>query len=221
MKKICWNDKEVCPEEMLKASRGVYWAVLEKNQDHFPILKKLLSKAFADCSDVPINIADVGCGAGDLGRVIVRETDWRDHFLTYEGFDLSHIIEKVSKVANPNNKYENFDAYDPAQDFSFLNKYQVVVMNAFIDVLERSVEVLRKVLLNAGDYVILHRQTFDENGKTRTTEHSSYGSISYQSIINKKEFEDLLLETGFEVVLWEVVFPGVNSHDSLLLKKKK
>ena len=150
----CWYDSNECPEYMILGAQGKFWPVLEKSS-HFPVLKSLLEQIPEEC----ITLVDVGCGAAELSRVV-------DRFF-YVGADLENIIEKVARKMYPHRKYVSFDIYGGPEEAKFVSDYDVVVMNAFIDVLQYPLVGLKNILTNAQNYVILHRQEFDSSGMTR------------------------------------------------------
>jgi SAM-dependent methyltransferase len=202
----CWYDTEECPQHMILGAQGKLWPVLEKSS-HFPMLKTLLEEIPEECT----TLLDIGCGAADLSRLI--------NGLFYVGADLEHIIETVARKVHPHGNYISFDVYGDPKDCTFVGDYDVVVMNAFIDVLQYPLIGLKNILTNAKNYVILHRQEFDSDGMTRIERNSSYGNgTTYQSIINEQEFDVLLQELNFKVIKEVCVF---KTAKSLLLFKEK
>tara|TARA_R110000824_G_scaffold43928_6_gene128224 strand:- start:20422 stop:21048 length:627 start_codon:yes stop_codon:yes gene_type:complete len=204
-KSTCWYDVKKCPEQMILGAKGELWPVL-KNSDHFPRLKDLIKTTSKDCT----TLLDLGCGAAELSRL------FPEYF--YVGADLKQILENVSMKMNPGKNYIDFDIYNN-ETCSFINEYDIVVMNALIDVLEHPLFGLKNVLSNSQKYVIIHRQEFDEEGKTRIVKNPAYGSLTYHSIINLKEFEELLEEYDFSIV--KEVNTLFDNSKSILLKKGK
>ena len=141
--KTAWYDEDILPSDM--AIKSVEWE-LDKS-DHFVYLKE----AFDMCREYK-SIADLGCGAGNVGKVFSD--------MDYVGYDLDHIIEKVSKKVNPELSYISFDAYDT--DFEFCKNYDVVLSNSFITELKYCGNILYDILDRCNKYVILHRQGFSE-----------------------------------------------------------
>ena len=202
----CWYDLDECPQYMILGAQGKLWPVLEKSS-HFPMLKALLEQIPEEC----ITLIDVGCGAAELSRLV--------NGLFYVGADLENIIENVARKMHPHSNYVSFDIYGGPEECKFIEDYDVVVMNAFIDVLQYPITGLRNILTNAQNYVILHRQEFDSTGVTRIERNPSYGSgMTYQSIINQKEFDGVLQELDFKVIKEVCVFKTAKSI--LLLKEK-
>ncbi len=185
-KTTCWYNNTTTPSEMIRGAKGELWPVLE-NSDHFPVLHDLMMSS-ANSSSM---ILDIGCGAAELSRV------YKMGF--YTGVDLPHIIDNVARKMHPQNNYISFDVYDLSSDDSFISEYDVIVMNAFIDVLEKPVLALERILSKAKGKVILHRQTWHDDKPTHLSKHSSYGGVSYQSIINRMEAVDLFNKNGFKI----------------------
>tara|TARA_R110002020_G_scaffold78506_5_gene197424 strand:- start:135 stop:773 length:639 start_codon:yes stop_codon:yes gene_type:complete len=205
----CWYEDERGPEQMLLGAKGALWPVLEKS-DHFPVLSELITIAQRDS----FTLLDIGCGAAEVSRV------YKNFY--YTGVDLPNIIKEVAMKMHPHNSYISFDIYDENQDTSFIAEYDLIVMNAFIDVLERPVYGLEKVLTKASKYVLIHRQTYHDEKETYLSKHPSYGGTSYQSIINRNVFEDLLKKYSFENVkeLRLDYNPEIGYTSSILLRRK-
>jgi hypothetical protein len=185
-KDTCWYDSAKVPEQMLLGAKGVLWPVLEKS-DHFPVLDSLISEA----KEGAFTLLDLGCGAADLSRLYPN--------FYYTGADLPNIIKEVSMKMHPQNSYIPFDIYEDSPEF--IKDYDVIVMNAFIDVLEKPTLCLSKILTFSPKYVILHRQAFSDKRETHLYRYPSYGGVdSYQSVINRDEFSKLLEEREFEIV---------------------
>lgn len=181
MEKTAWYNNDVLPIEMVKSAMGLTgWSRLE-NSTHFPYLNDLIKKCDFK------NIADIGCGAGEIGRVY-SEFD-------YSGFDLPHIIENVSKKVNPNLKYFEFDAYD--FDYSIFKNYDMLLCNSFLSELPEPIQVIKKILINTKKYLIIHRQYFSNNSEIN--EYNTYGNLkTVRSFISENEFKNLLV--GHEIL---------------------
>jgi len=207
-KDTCWYDSKRVPEQMLLGARGVLWPVLEKS-DHFPVLNNLMSFVPSDV----FTLLDIGCGAAEISRI------YPNYY--YTGADLTHIVKEVAMKMHPQNSYVPFDIYE--NDCLFIKDYDLVVMNAFIDVLEKPVIGLTKVLTNAPKYVLMHRQTFNDEKETHLYKYPSYGGVdSYQSVINRKEFLDLQSKTEFEIVQeLKIDYNPEKGYTSSILMRKK
>jgi hypothetical protein len=196
----CWYNDDVCPEQMIQGAKGLIWPVLEKS-DHFPILDSLIQIINDDCT----SLLDIGCGAAEISRI------YPQYF--YVGADLKNIIQNVSTRVHPEKRYVVFDIYN--DECEFISDYDIIVMNAFIDVLEFPIFGLETVLKHANRYVVLHRQEVDSQ-QTRIIKNPSYGGVSYHSIINKISFDYILNKHSFEIVKQLPVF---NNSKSYLLRK--
>jgi len=177
MKKTAWYNTDILPNEMVRGAMGLNgWGRLE-NAAHFPYLNNLINKCNCD------NIADIGCGAGEVGRVYSK--------LNYSGFDLPHIIEDVAKKVNPNLEYFEFDAY--SFDYTFFKKYDILLCNSFLSELPEPIPVLSQILKNTKKYLIIHRQYCSKEGKIN--EYNTYGNLTtVRSFISEEEFKNLLSE---------------------------
>jgi hypothetical protein len=170
-----WFNHDILPNEMvLGAIGGKGWPKLE-HSEHFKIIDEIIS------SVNPKNIADIGCGAGEVGRIYSK--------VGYTGFDLPHIIEKVSKVVNPSLSYKTFDAYN--FDYSEFKKYDILICNGFISELTKPFEVINNLLKNTERYLLIHRQYF--SNKTEIVEYQTYGNLKTpRCYIDINEFKNML-----------------------------
>lgn len=196
--KTAWYNNDVLPLEMVRGAMGLNgWNRLE-NSGHFENLDTLIKK----CEG--INIADIGCGAGEVGRVYQN--------LNYSGFDLPHIIENVSKKVNPSLTYFEFDAYK--SDYSIFKTYDILLCNSFLSELYDPISVLRELLKNTKNYLIIHRQYF--SNETKTHEYSTYGDLkTIRSFISEKEFNEILIN---HIIIHEI---DSEFGKSILIKKNK
>ena len=206
-KTTCWYDNDKAPKQMIRGARGELWPTLE-NSAHFPILEQLINAMLKQCSSC-ISLVEVGCGAAEFQRVFTN--------FFYTGADLPNVIDNVAKIVNPIGRYIKFDLYK--NEMKFLNDFDSVLMNAFIDVLEYPIFGFEKVLNNSNSYVLLHRQTLTRE-KTHTIINDSYGGKTYKSLINFQEFMNVLTEKGFTIVE-EIRFPFEPNTFSFLLRKVK
>lgn len=199
-KETAWYNESDLPNDMAHCASGSKegWNLLEYTS-HFPQMKKLID--LTGCK----KMADLGCGAGEVGRVLKDEFE-------YVGFDLPHIVEKVSKKINPELNFVHFDAYD--DDFSFLSEFDLILCNGFISELVQPLEVLNKILSNSKKYVIIHRQyILDE---TKLDEYTTYANLkTIRSIIGNQDFNQLLNKNKFE----KVVDRNFEWGKTILLKK--
>jgi hypothetical protein len=195
--KTAWYDDNELPNDMvLGAIGGKGWAKLE-HSEHFKILDEVIS------SVKPKNIADIGCGAAELGRLY--------NSISYTGFDLPHIIEKVSKVVNPSLSYKTFDAYD--FDYSEFKNYDILICNGFISELTKPFEVIAKLLENTERYLLIHRQYF--SNKSEIVEYQTYANLKTTSY--HLDFDEL------KNMLKNHTIKSHSSHvwgDTILIEKK-
>jgi len=154
---------------------------------------------------------DIGCGSANANVL----------FKNYTGLDLPYIIDNLSKKTNPELNYIRCNA--ETDYINFLIYYDVVLLNAFIDIMKYPLKMLDKILKYAKNYVIIHRQEITEHGDTKAILNQSYGGHTWHSIINRKDFDNLIKKHNFEILKevnlgfdnWE------NSGSSFLLKKAK
>jgi hypothetical protein len=198
--KTAWFDDEILPDAMLTAQ----FKKLEESE-HFNSLSSCFSK-IENCR----SIIDLGCGAAEIGRVFCQ--------FDYTGADLPHIIDKVSKIKNPKNNYIKFDV--EKDSLEFLKKYDVVVMNSFISEIPNWYLALSKVLLNAGGYIILHRQSVT-NDKTSLFEYNTYGDLkTINNVINYKDLNNLFEMNSFEKIFETKSFDTSDEKMTFLFRKK-
>ena len=195
-KKTAWYNEDILPIEMVRGATGENgWSRLE-DTEHFKVLNDFISDLNV------IKMADIGCGAGELGRVLSN--------IDYVGFDLPHIIDKVSKIVNPNLKYNCFNA--DTFDYSELKKYNLIVCNSFISELNNPIEILNKLIENTNEYLLIHRQFFSD--ETNFSEYNTYGNlVTIRTHIGFNEFMELL--TNHKII------NHVNNvwGDTILIKK--
>lgn len=158
------------------------WKKLEESS-HFKYLNELI--LMTGCK----SICDIGCGGGELGRV------YKDY--QYNGYDLPHIIEKVSKVCNPQLNYHHYDANNFTHNL--FQQYELLVCNSFISELTNPLEILTQLLKNTSKYLIIHRQKI--GNKTEIIQYTTYANLlTSQSIIGVEDFKQVLKETNTRVV---------------------
>ena len=198
--KACWYDKENLPQQMLDGASGKLWAPLDKS-DHWPMLKYFIDscKLNYECK----TLLDVGCGAAALSEHID---------LQYTGCDLPHIIDTVAKVRNPDNDYIKFDINQP--DLSFMNSHDVIVMNAFIDVLEQPMVAMDRILSVASKFVICHRQKIGD--VTSVEKVKSYSGFSYGTTLGTQDLRECLKRHSFASI---ATYPTIGNYYSFLLVK--
>jgi len=193
-KRTAWYDNTVLPKAMVEAAirgkkdifdiDGKRVMVPAARKTHPYLVLDSFIKSINNC----VTIADVGCGAAELGD-IYKEFD-------YTGFDLPHIIDGVANVVNPNLKYVKFDAQ--TADFSVFKNFDLIICNGFISELPNPLEILNKLLMNMKKHLIIHRQFFNEdklslNVATNVSKYKTYGDLEVvRADIGKEEFNNLL-----------------------------
>ena len=96
-----------------------------------------------------------------------------------------------------------------------MSDYDCLVLGAFIDVMEKPLKTLKKILSVSKKYVIVHRQHLGKGTKSWLT--TSYnGMISYQSQLDTDDLVLASKEAGFSVTK---IIP-VDGQYSILLEKK-
>jgi len=202
-KDICWYQKE-CIESMNRFEDECI-----KNQDiqpHYKSFNELLSL----------------CGTGkllDLGTGTARISQFCKNFEFY-GADLPHIISGCSMRNYPQYFYRSVDLIE--DNLAWIRKFDVIVLNGVIDIMENGKYILERVLTHANKYVLIHRQEITENGKTHSVINPSYNSKTWHSVINRAEWNEVIERMGFEIV--KENSPGFtnweNNGSSFLLKNK-
>lgn len=207
---ICWHDTKTIIDEMNR-NYPVYKNLMDTTI-HIQVLKQHIDRIL-QLETEKQNIIDVGCGTAQISLLFDSEK------FNYEGCDLPHILQYCAQQNHPENVYLPFNA--TLSHYYFLRNYDIVIANAFIDVMEFPTAILEKILQNAPKYVILHRQEISILKPTHVVIKPSYGSFTHHSIINRNEFYALLKSYNFEIIHqntcgfadWE------NDGDSFLLKK--
>lgn len=174
----CWHNREAVDE--INAAYKGYLSTLSQTP-HISVLMDLIRTATARYGK-GLKVLDIGCGTGLVARF------FKDHH--YTGADLPHMIEHCAQVNNPGYSYRCMD-WDSLTDYSFLKEYDLILVNAFIDVLKDPIHALT-VLLQSGKPIILHRQEISMNFQTHVSVNGSYGKETYHSVINYKAFNKLL-----------------------------
>lgn len=136
-----WEDDPEIIKQMIDGSKGILWGNKLEQASHYPLLKYCLDEVGHSGL-----LIDVGCGAGDVSRV------WKGQYL---GVDLDWVVEKVSKVCNPN----SYLSADLTVSIPALPSAKCVLMNAFLDVQENPEEILEQAMNEIDtEWFIIHRQ---------------------------------------------------------------
>lgn len=209
MSNICWTkeNKDSCIESMNRfEDQQIKGHDIQPHYQSFNELLSLCRKEY----EKPL-LLDIGTGSGRIGQFC---KDF--HFF---GSDLQWIIDGVAMRNYPHQIYFHLDIEN--DELAKINRFDVLVLNGVIDVMQEPLKVLKRILTYAKKYVLIHRQEITE-GESHTIMNDSYGSQTYHSIINRGEWNQLLEEMGFEIVLENS--PGfknwTNGGSSFLLKNK-
>lgn len=198
----CWYSEDYVYHNMINAIKK---HVPLNEIDHGKSLIELLEDIDTDKTTV----LDLGCGGALLHSIIKGK---------YTGLDIENIIENVSKKCFEGLDYKIADVIN--DELSFLQDYDLIVMNGFIDIMQYPLEILEKILHNCDNYVIIHRQELTED-KTNVIMNPSYGGRTYHSLINMEDFNNIIDKTKFEII--KNIDAGLNhiAWRSFLLKKIK
>lgn len=204
IKSMCWYD-QACVDSINK-----FVDVSVKNNppaEHIGNLKELLALC-----ERGTDLLDIGCGSAMVSYFC------KD--FNYYGCDLPHIIHGCAIRNQPSYFYRSCDIIE--DELAWIKRFDVILLNAIIDVMYNGPGILRRVLTHANKYVIVHRQEVTENGKTHSSINPSYSSKTYHSVINRKDFEELVDSMGFDIVHESKLNFGnwENGGSSFLLKNR-
>lgn len=184
----CWHTHDAVGH-MLSAYRHSLSILLQT--PHISVLTALICTATARHGR-RLKVLDIGCGTALAARFFKGD----GHH--YTGADLPHIIDGCAKTLNPMYDYRYMD-WEKLTDHSFLQEYDLLLANAFIDVLDQPLKHL-SAILDSGKPVILHRQEISMAGTTRCIQNPSYGYQTWHSIISRDDFMKLLLEKNYGIM---------------------
>jgi len=198
MKNTAWHNNQICQHIL--------------NTNFPPLNQSGHFKALKDCID------KVESGKGDLLDVGCCKAEFADTFpeFDYCGADLEHIIENVSKRIRPLLNYHHFDAN--TDDYSFMQRFDIVLMNGFLSEMPNAMEILESVLKHAHKYILIHRQDIAEKGDVE--HYQTYGGLdTINYVMNRSMFEDLLKKYGCKIVIETEPFKEHPEKRSLLISK--
>lgn len=202
----CWHTPEVITE--MNRFYDAHRNNLEVGK-HFNTFTELLTLTDERGSE----LLDLGCGTAML-------SDYCKEY-KYTGADLPHIISGCAMRNYGKFFFKGCDLVN--DDLSWIHKYPVISLNAVIDVMEKPLAMLDKVLNYSAKYVIIHRQEITEAGETRAILKPSYNGQTWHSIISRVDFNKVLEDHNFDIVRelplyftdWE------NNGSSFLLRKRR
>jgi len=207
-KTTCWYNKECCKNALEYAKTHP----LEKTR-HFQVLKSLLEIIIRDNAGKKLKLLDIGCGASSLQNTKIIKNNFY-----YTGSDFELMIQDGATKFNENGNYIICDIVESTEkELEFIKSYDVLVMNAFIDVMQYPIEILTKILSCGNKYVIIHRQR-TTNDKTYSVTNPSYGGQTLCSILNQDDFLNVISNHQFIVMQKKNSKVAEDSY-SFLLKK--
>ena len=206
-KDTCWYNKKF-----------LYKKMNDSIKNHQPLIEiehgKVLIELINMIDNYGLKFIDVGTG-GALSNTIVKKSK-------FYGCDLSHVIENISKHNFPHLDYIPADIIE--DDLSFIKEFDIVLLNAIIDIMESPLEILDKILKNCNKYVIIHRQditnVFLKNG-FHLTEQESYGGFTYHTILEKKQYMMIVKDNKFSIIKELNSGLGLLDNYSFLLRKNE
>lgn len=201
---ICWHQADAIIKEMLRAY-DVYLDLIDKTE-HIHVLKEIINSL-----PTKLNILDIGCGTAQISLIC------KEH--NYTGADMEHIIAGCAMEKHPENNYLTFNA--DTTNWNFVPDFDLVLLNAFIDVMENPLSILNNILQRAKKYVIVHRQEISMGNPTQVKIMPSYQSKTCHSIIYHTDFINCIYDNNFAILQthscgfanWE------NGGNSFLLQK--
>lgn len=173
-----WYNSDALVKGMIESSLGLNPDFVRlENTDHFKVLNSIISSINIS------SIVELGCGSGDISRVFYNK-------YKYLGGDLSHIIENVSKLVNPQGEYFSFDA-NKNTDLSIVKNYDLLLMCGFLSELQEPLVFLERIINYQLPYILIHRQEFSH--KSYLEKYKTYGEIEVtKSYINFSDFLNLI-----------------------------
>lgn len=179
---ICWHQNE-CIEAMNKAHDQ------PNNHPHFDALTDLLNH-ITTAEGARYSLLDIGTGTAAISKYCKN--------FDFYGADLPHILTGCAMKNYPQYPYFKLDVTE--DELAHINKFDVILLNAVIDIMEHPLTVLKRVLTYAKRYVVIHRQEITESGSTKSILKPSYSGQTYHSIVRRSELNSLVEEMGFEIV---------------------
>jgi|TARA_R110000868_G_scaffold81407_3_gene230385 hypothetical protein len=196
--KTAWFNKSILPNAMINSG----FKPLHQS-DHFDALDKCFKMTEGD------SLLDLGCGIAEAGSTF---TDY-----SYTGADLPHIIDQGARKKNPDLDFIHFEAGE--DNYDFVGKYDIVLMNSFISEVPDWYRILSHVLLSAKKYIIIHRQEVT-NEPSFLEEYKTYANLmTIKTVINYDDLAVLFERSGYEVKLEVDSFPYDSGQKTFLLKR--
>ena len=147
-------------------------------------------KSLVDCiPDSENTLIDIGCGTGKASKTLQK--------YDYTGADLPDMIDDISKQVNPGLKFIKCDIIE--DDISFISDYNIIYMDALIDIMQHPLKVLDCILDKCSKYVLLIRQEMVD-GETKVIQNPAYTGFTYHSEIGRDDFNDILAKHNVSIV---------------------
>tara|TARA_R110000765_G_scaffold348260_1_gene438345 strand:+ start:209 stop:814 length:606 start_codon:yes stop_codon:yes gene_type:complete len=198
--KTAWFNKSILPNAMINSG----FKPLHQS-DHFEALDKCFKMAEGE------SLLDLGCGIAEAGSTF---TDY-----SYTGADLPHIIDQCALKKNPDLDFIHFEAGE--DNYDFVGKYDIVLMNSFISEVPDWYRVLSHVLLGAKKYIIIHRQEVTSE-PSFLQEYKTYANLmTIKTVINYDDLVVLFERSGYEIELEVDSFTYDSGQKTFLLKKTR
>ena len=145
-----------------------------------------------------LSLLDVGCGSGWHGVYLKKE----NINISYNGTDLSQHMCDNAKENCPDSNFIVLDITTSVPK----NKYDIVMESAVLELVSSWRLSMANMLLTANKWFVAHRLFFT-NKETKTEYVETYRKIKdIRTHIGMNDFNDVLLECGFELVnkdVWE------------------
>ena len=196
----CWYDKNLHKSVNAFTKKEP----LLDQVNHGVVLKELFSLIPNGANTV----IDLGCGNAKTSTVVGSRS--------YTGVDLPNNIKTIGKVNYPNLEFISCNIL--VDDISFIRKYNIILMNALIDVMEHPLAILESILRHYNPYVLIHCQEVID-AKTHVTKNPSYTGFTYHSLVNRKSLVSLFHQYHFEVLKEVDAGFGGNWRSFLLCKR--
>lgn len=153
------------------------------------ILGQVLKNLFEIIPKEEQLVLDIGCGNAKVSTIISNRK--------YTGLDLSYNIETMCETSYSN---LNFIKCNIIKDnISFISKYNIILLNAFIDVMNQPIFILDKILNYCTKYIIIHRQEIVDT-ETQITTNASYNGYTHHSELNRNDFNNILKKNNIIIV---------------------